>query len=192
MERDGPGLGGGIRAHPGQGSGQPDGSGQPGPCRQSGSLAGLPREGAGRRSKDKGSPSAPPGSRAQPCSTGETLAGGWFLSSDTSKGRAAPAALLVALEKKFYPLNIPHTSANTLTSEEGRIKPAGLPPVTGVRASSTSRNSGQQGDMDGARRLGRMARLLSIVSIILGTIIIVLYVSLGVRGNVSFSFPQPR
>uniref|UniRef100_A0A8C0B3T8 Uncharacterized protein n=1 Tax=Buteo japonicus TaxID=224669 RepID=A0A8C0B3T8_9AVES len=41
-----------------------------------------------------------------------------------------------------------------------------------------SRNSGQQGDMDGARRLGRMARLLSIVSIILGTIIIVLYISL--------------
>lgn len=57
--------------------------------------------------------------------------------------------------------------------------------------SPQSRNSGQQGDMDGARRLGRMARLLSIVSIILGTIIIVLYVSLSVRGNVSFSFPQP-
>ncbi|XP_068271989.1 trafficking regulator of GLUT4 1 [Nyctibius grandis] len=44
-----------------------------------------------------------------------------------------------------------------------------------------SRNSGQQGDMDGARRLGRMARLLSIVSIVLGTIIIVLYISLSVR-----------
>uniref|UniRef100_A0A8B9PLE9 Trafficking regulator of GLUT4 (SLC2A4) 1 n=1 Tax=Apteryx owenii TaxID=8824 RepID=A0A8B9PLE9_APTOW len=54
-----------------------------------------------------------------------------------------------------------------------------------------SRNSGQQGDMDGARRLGRMARLLSTVSIILGTIIIVLYVSLSVRGNISFPFPQP-
>ncbi|NXD81585.1 TUSC5 protein, partial [Halcyon senegalensis] len=49
-----------------------------------------------------------------------------------------------------------------------------------------SRNSGQQGDMDGARRLGRMARLLSIVSIVLGTIIIVLYISLSVRGNISF------
>ncbi|KAI6074376.1 hypothetical protein LUU34_00490800 [Aix galericulata] len=36
--------------------------------------------------------------------------------------------------------------------------------------------------MDGARRLGRMARLLSIVSIVLGTIIIVLYVSLSIRG----------
>ncbi|XP_027747362.1 trafficking regulator of GLUT4 1 [Empidonax traillii] len=44
-----------------------------------------------------------------------------------------------------------------------------------------SRNSGQQGDTDGARRLGRMARLLSIVSIVLGTIIIVLYISLSVR-----------
>ncbi|NXN55355.1 TUSC5 protein, partial [Rynchops niger] len=44
-----------------------------------------------------------------------------------------------------------------------------------------SRNSGQQGDMDGARRLGRMARLLSIVSIVLGTIIIVLYISLSFR-----------
>ncbi|KAM6315667.1 trafficking regulator of GLUT4 1 [Podargus strigoides] len=44
-----------------------------------------------------------------------------------------------------------------------------------------SRNSGQQGDLDGARRLGRMARLLSIVSIVLGTIIIVLYISLSFR-----------
>lgn len=42
--------------------------------------------------------------------------------------------------------------------------------------------------MDGARRLGRMARLLSIVSIVLGTIIIVLYVSLSIRGNISFPF----
>ncbi|NXB72617.1 TUSC5 protein, partial [Donacobius atricapilla] len=49
-----------------------------------------------------------------------------------------------------------------------------------------SRNSGQQGDTDGARRLGRMARLLSIVSIVLGTIIIVLYISLSVRGNPAF------
>ncbi|NWU97276.1 TUSC5 protein, partial [Upupa epops] len=47
--------------------------------------------------------------------------------------------------------------------------------------SPQSRNSGQQGDLDGARRLGRMARLLSIVSIVLGTIIIVLYISLSVR-----------
>uniref|UniRef100_A0A8C4V450 Trafficking regulator of GLUT4 (SLC2A4) 1 n=1 Tax=Falco tinnunculus TaxID=100819 RepID=A0A8C4V450_FALTI len=64
--------------------------------------------------------------------------------------------------------------------------------VVALVFSIMSRNSGQQGDMDGARRLGRMARLLSIVSIILGTIIIVLYISLGIRGNISFSFPQPR
>uniref|UniRef100_A0A7M4FZW4 Uncharacterized protein n=1 Tax=Crocodylus porosus TaxID=8502 RepID=A0A7M4FZW4_CROPO len=36
-----------------------------------------------------------------------------------------------------------------------------------------SRKSRQQGDMDGAWRLGRMARLISTVCIILGTIIIV-------------------
>lgn len=60
-----------------------------------------------------------------------------------------------------------------------------------LSVSPQSRNSGQQGDTDGARRLGRMARLLSIVSIVLGTIIIVLYISLSVRGNASFSSPQP-
>ncbi|XP_042735889.1 trafficking regulator of GLUT4 1 [Lagopus muta] len=53
--------------------------------------------------------------------------------------------------------------------------------VVALVFSIMSRNSGQQGDVDGARRLGRMARLLSIVSIVLGTIIIVLYVSLSVR-----------
>uniref|UniRef100_A0A803YFC3 Uncharacterized protein n=1 Tax=Meleagris gallopavo TaxID=9103 RepID=A0A803YFC3_MELGA len=63
-------------------------------------------------------------------------------------------------------------------------------PRASLYASPQSRNSGQQGDVDGARRLGRMARLLSIVSIVLGTIIIVLYVSLSVRGNTSFSFLQ--
>nr|XP_056720990.1 trafficking regulator of GLUT4 1 [Euleptes europaea] len=36
-----------------------------------------------------------------------------------------------------------------------------------------SRNSGQQGDMDGAHRLGRVARYLSILSIVLGVIIII-------------------
>ncbi|XP_011358206.1 tumor suppressor candidate 5 [Pteropus vampyrus] len=36
-----------------------------------------------------------------------------------------------------------------------------------------SRSSVQQGDMDGARRLGRLARLLSIVFIIMGIIIII-------------------
>lgn len=68
-----------------------------------------------------------------------------------------------------------------------------LAPFSGASlcASPQSRNSGQQGDMDGARRLGRMARLLSIVSIVLGTIIIVLYISLSIRGNISFPFPLP-
>ncbi|XP_038139946.1 trafficking regulator of GLUT4 1 [Cyprinodon tularosa] len=40
-----------------------------------------------------------------------------------------------------------------------------------------SRNSLQNGDIDGARRLGRLARLLSIVSIFLGVLIIVVYTS---------------
>nr|XP_060613715.1 trafficking regulator of GLUT4 1 [Anolis sagrei ordinatus] len=35
-----------------------------------------------------------------------------------------------------------------------------------------SRNSGQQGDLDGARRLGRVARFLSLLSILLGSVII--------------------
>uniref|UniRef100_A0A3B1IMT8 Aryl hydrocarbon receptor interacting protein like 1 n=1 Tax=Astyanax mexicanus TaxID=7994 RepID=A0A3B1IMT8_ASTMX len=39
-----------------------------------------------------------------------------------------------------------------------------------------SRNSFQQGDMDGARRLGRLARLLSIVAITLGLLMIIVYV----------------
>ncbi|XP_038548219.1 trafficking regulator of GLUT4 1 [Micropterus salmoides] len=43
-----------------------------------------------------------------------------------------------------------------------------------------SRNSLQVGDIDGARRLGRLARLLSIVAIILGVVIIVVYVSVSV------------
>ncbi|XP_049432419.1 trafficking regulator of GLUT4 1 [Epinephelus fuscoguttatus] len=38
-----------------------------------------------------------------------------------------------------------------------------------------SRNSLQVGDIDGARRLGRLARLLSIVAIVLGVVIIVAY-----------------
>uniref|UniRef100_A0A8C2FFS4 Uncharacterized protein n=1 Tax=Cyprinus carpio TaxID=7962 RepID=A0A8C2FFS4_CYPCA len=39
-----------------------------------------------------------------------------------------------------------------------------------------SRNSLQQGDMDGARRLGRLARMLSIVAIIVGLLSIIIYV----------------
>ncbi|KAI3353770.1 hypothetical protein L3Q82_004998 [Scortum barcoo] len=47
----------------------------------------------------------------------------------------------------------------------------------GARAQK-SRNSLQVGDIDGARRLGRLARLLSIVSITLGIVIIIVYISL--------------
>lgn len=39
-----------------------------------------------------------------------------------------------------------------------------------------SRNSLQQGDIDGAKRLGRLARLLSIVAIVLGLVSIIVYV----------------
>ncbi|KAL8199000.1 UNVERIFIED_CONTAM: hypothetical protein K2H54_031505 [Gekko kuhli] len=44
-----------------------------------------------------------------------------------------------------------------------------------------SRNSGQQGDMDGAHRLGRVARYLSILSMFLG-VIIILFCSLKIAG----------
>ncbi|XP_060114952.1 trafficking regulator of GLUT4 1 [Heteronotia binoei] len=44
-----------------------------------------------------------------------------------------------------------------------------------------SRNSSQQGDMDGAHRLGRVARYLSILSMFLG-IIIILFCSLKIAG----------
>ncbi|KAK1158330.1 trafficking regulator of GLUT4 1-like [Acipenser oxyrinchus oxyrinchus] len=47
-----------------------------------------------------------------------------------------------------------------------------------------SRNSLQQNDVDGARRLGRLARLLSIVSIVLGTMIITAYLVFTVYGSV--------
>ncbi|XP_010864303.3 trafficking regulator of GLUT4 1 isoform X2 [Esox lucius] len=43
-----------------------------------------------------------------------------------------------------------------------------------------SRNSLQSGDMDGAKRLGKLARLLSVVSIILGVLIIVVFVTVSV------------
>ncbi|XP_037349804.1 trafficking regulator of GLUT4 1 [Talpa occidentalis] len=43
-----------------------------------------------------------------------------------------------------------------------------------------SRSSVQQGDLDGARRLGRLARLLSITFIIMGIIIIVVAVTVNV------------
>uniref|UniRef100_A0A8C0UKG4 Uncharacterized protein n=1 Tax=Cyanistes caeruleus TaxID=156563 RepID=A0A8C0UKG4_CYACU len=185
---------------------------------------------------------------AQPCSAGETLAGGWCLASGTSKGQAAPAALTAALEKQFFSIkHPPHLSKYTKSrAGENEASPASHPSRVQVAQSAQpykqshplpqqmqlscthpapsmplicnkeihwgapaaksrkengarfgalqpgghpwscclsqrtlfvspqSRNSGQQGDTDGARRLGRMARLLSIVSIVLGTIIIAL------------------
>uniref|UniRef100_A0A3Q4H469 Uncharacterized protein n=1 Tax=Neolamprologus brichardi TaxID=32507 RepID=A0A3Q4H469_NEOBR len=42
-----------------------------------------------------------------------------------------------------------------------------------------SRNSLQAGDIDGARRLGKLARLLSISSIVLGVVMITVYVSVS-------------
>ncbi|XP_062031079.1 trafficking regulator of GLUT4 1 [Lepus europaeus] len=45
-----------------------------------------------------------------------------------------------------------------------------------------SRSSVQQGDLDGARRLGRMARLLSITFIIMGIIIIIVAVTVNLTG----------
>ncbi|KAJ7995756.1 hypothetical protein DPEC_G00247890 [Dallia pectoralis] len=43
-----------------------------------------------------------------------------------------------------------------------------------------SRNSLQSGDLDGAKRLGKLARLLSVVSIILGVLIIIVFVTVSV------------
>ncbi|XP_039612845.1 trafficking regulator of GLUT4 1 [Polypterus senegalus] len=51
--------------------------------------------------------------------------------------------------------------------------------IVGLVYSIMSRYSLQQGDVDGARRLGLLARLLSIVSIVLGIIIITLYIVLN-------------
>uniref|UniRef100_G1U061 Trafficking regulator of GLUT4 (SLC2A4) 1/pseudo n=1 Tax=Oryctolagus cuniculus TaxID=9986 RepID=G1U061_RABIT len=46
-----------------------------------------------------------------------------------------------------------------------------------------SRSSVQQGDLDGARRLGRMARLLSITFIIMGIVIIIVAVTVNLTGE---------
>uniref|UniRef100_A0A674IYR2 Uncharacterized protein n=1 Tax=Terrapene triunguis TaxID=2587831 RepID=A0A674IYR2_9SAUR len=42
-----------------------------------------------------------------------------------------------------------------------------------------SRNSLQQGDVDGARRLGRVAKLLSVVALLGGIVIIILSVAIN-------------
>lgn len=60
--------------------------------------------------------------------------------------------------------------------------PRSLPPL-----SPQSRSSVQQGDIDGARRLGRLARLLSITFIIMGIIIIIVAVTVNFAGE-----SQPR
>ncbi|XP_025774373.1 tumor suppressor candidate 5 [Puma concolor] len=52
-----------------------------------------------------------------------------------------------------------------------------------------SRSSVQQGDLDGARRLGRLARLLSITFIIMGIIIIIVAVTVNFAG--SLAHPPP-
>lgn len=41
----------------------------------------------------------------------------------------------------------------------------------------------QQGDLDGARRLGRLARLLSITFIVLGIVIIIVAVTVNFTGE---------
>lgn len=41
----------------------------------------------------------------------------------------------------------------------------------------------QQGDLDGARRLGRLARLLSITFIILGIVIIIVAITVNFTGE---------
>ncbi|XP_032285149.1 trafficking regulator of GLUT4 1 [Phoca vitulina] len=54
-----------------------------------------------------------------------------------------------------------------------------------------SRSSVQQGDLDGARRLGRLARLLSITFIIMGIIIIVVAVTVNFAGGQDGDVPAP-
>lgn len=52
--------------------------------------------------------------------------------------------------------------------------------IVALLFSIMSRNSLQSGDMDGAKRLGKLARLLSVVSIFLGVLIIVVSVTVSV------------
>ncbi|XP_042772643.1 trafficking regulator of GLUT4 1 [Panthera tigris] len=53
-----------------------------------------------------------------------------------------------------------------------------------------SRSSVQQGDLDGARRLGRLARLLSITFIIMGIIIIIVAVTVNFAATPSLGVPS--
>ncbi|KAM9443327.1 trafficking regulator of GLUT4 1-like [Salvelinus alpinus] len=52
--------------------------------------------------------------------------------------------------------------------------------IVALAYSIMSRNSLQSGDLDGAKRLGKLARLLSVVSIILGILTIVVCVTVSV------------
>ncbi|XP_038829570.1 trafficking regulator of GLUT4 1 [Salvelinus namaycush] len=52
--------------------------------------------------------------------------------------------------------------------------------IVALLFSIMSRNSLQSGDLDGAKRLGKLARLLSVVSIFLGVLIIVVSVTVSV------------
>ncbi|XP_023700053.1 trafficking regulator of GLUT4 1-like [Paramormyrops kingsleyae] len=54
--------------------------------------------------------------------------------------------------------------------------------IVGLVYSIMSRNSLQQGDVDGAKRLGRLSRLLSIVSMALGIIIITVFILVRAMG----------
>lgn len=56
-------------------------------------------------------------------------------------------------------------------------------PEVPATLSLQSRSSVQQGDLDGARRLGRLARLLSITFIIMGIIIIIVAVTVNFTGE---------
>lgn len=63
---------------------------------------------------------------------------------------------------------------------------AGLPRTAYLRPATLSlqsRSSVQQGDVDGARRLGRLARMLSITFIVLGIIIIVVATTVNFAGE---------
>ncbi|XP_006891143.1 PREDICTED: tumor suppressor candidate 5 homolog [Elephantulus edwardii] len=55
-----------------------------------------------------------------------------------------------------------------------------------------SRGSVQQGDLDGARRLGRLARLLSITFIFLGIVIIIVAVTVNLTGEAHMCTVQKK
>lgn len=56
-------------------------------------------------------------------------------------------------------------------------------PEVSATLSLQSRSSVQQGDLDGARRLGRLARLLSVTFFIMGVIIIIVAVTVNFAGE---------